>query len=91
MSTRLFVDNLPPGTTEEALRALFGGNGRSVANVSIMTDRQSGESHGYAFVEMASSAQAAEAVYALHGHLLHGTPLHVSEARPRADRSKAGS
>lgn len=53
--------------------------------------RQSGEPHGYAFVEMSASAQAAQAVYALHGYRLHGTPLHVSEARPRADRSKAGA
>ena len=91
MSARLFVDNLPPGTTEEALRALFAQGGRSVESVSIMTDRQSGESHGYAFVEMSSSTQAGEAVHELNGHSLHGTPLHVSVARPRADRSKAGS
>ncbi len=91
MSVRLFVDNLPPGTTEEALRALFARGGRPVLSVSIMTDRQSGESHGYAFVEMGSSAAAAEAVHALNGHALHGAPLHVSTARPRADRAKAGS
>ncbi|HEY2743644.1 MAG TPA: RNA-binding protein [Polyangia bacterium] len=91
MSARLFVDKLPAGTTEEALRALFGRSGRTVVSVTIMTDRQSGESHGYAFVEMGSSAAAAEAVEALHGSKLHGQLIHVSLARPRADRSKAGA
>lgn len=91
MSARIFVDNLPPGTTEEALRALCGAGARPVLSVSIMTDRQSGESHGYAFVEMGSAEDAAAVVTALRGHVLRGAPLHVSIARPRADRTKAGS
>lgn len=90
MGARLFVDNLPPGTTEEALRALFARDGRTVTSVSIMADRQSGESHGYAFVEMASSDDAKSARRALHGHSLGGVRLHVSEARARSDKSKAG-
>jgi len=90
LGVRIFVDNLPAGTTEEALRALFARDGRLVANVSIMTDRQSGESHGYAFVEMASADDAARAVRALHGHVINGERLHVSAARQRSDKSKAG-
>ena len=91
MGARLFVDNLPAGTTEEALQALFSGDGRTVLNVSIMIDRQSGDSHGYAFVEMGSAADAALAILALHGRQLHGKSLHVSEARPHGGSAKAGS
>lgn len=90
MGARVFVDNLPAGTTEEALRALFARDGRIVTGVSIMTDRQSGESHGYAFVEMASRDDATRAVRALNGHALNGERLHVSAARERSDKSKAG-
>jgi RNA recognition motif-containing protein len=91
VSARLFVDNLPAGTTEEALRALFGRDERSVLKVTIMADRQTGESHGYAFIDMGSSDQAVDAARALHGHSLHGVRLHVTLARAPADRSKAGS
>ena len=89
MSARVFVDNLPPGTTEESLRALFGQRQGAVVQVSIMSDRRSGDSHGYAFVEMASEEDAADVVAALHGHALEGVPLHVSPARPRAPGRKA--
>ncbi len=89
MGTRLFVDNLPPGTTEEALRALFERDGRSVLTVAIMTDRQSGDSHGYAFVEMGSAADAVHARISLNRHDIHGQRLHVSEARPRIRSAKA--
>ncbi len=89
MSVRLFVDNLPAGTTEEALRALFERKAGPVLHVSIMTDRRSGESHGYAFVEMASDEGAARALASLRGHLIHGLPLHVSPARARAQPRKA--
>ena len=91
MGARLFVDNLPSGTTEEALHALFSEDGRIVQRVAIMIDRQSGDSHGYAFVEMASAADAASAIVALHGFRLHGQHLHVSEARPHGGPSKARS
>lgn len=90
MSARLFVDNLPAGTTEEALRALFERQAGTVVHVSIMTDRRSGDSHGYAFVEMETDEAADRAVTRLHGHLIHGLPLHVSVARPRAQPRKVG-
>ena len=88
MTARVFVDNLPVGTTEEALRALFERHGGRVASVSIMADRRSGDSHGYAFVEMATEEGAAAAVAALHNHSIHGARLHVSAARPRAQLRK---
>ena len=84
MSARLFVDNLPTGITEEALRALFSRDGASVVAVSIMSDRQSGESRGYAFVEMVTPADAAQAIRALHGQRLREHRLHVSAASERA-------
>jgi RNA recognition motif-containing protein len=89
MGTRLFIDNLHLGTTEEALRALFEGDGRSVLTVSIMSDRQSGDSHGYAFVEMGSAADALHARISLNGRDIHGQRLYVSEARPRIRSAKA--
>jgi RNA recognition motif-containing protein len=91
LGARLFIDNLPPGTTEEALHALFSQDGRSVLKVAIMTDRQNGESQGYAFIEMASGTDAERAILALHGHNLHGQRMHVSEARPRAGSAKTAS
>jgi len=83
LGERLYVDNLPLGMTEQALRRLFSHSGRIVLEVSIMIDRRTGDSHGYAFVEMASPADAARAVAALHGRDLRGQRLHVSVARPR--------
>jgi RNA recognition motif-containing protein len=84
LSPRLFVDNLPPQVTEDALRAIFSEEGRIVITVAIMSDRRTGDSHGYAFIEMASAAHAVHAISALHGRLWGGLKLHVSEARPRA-------
>jgi RNA recognition motif-containing protein len=83
LGARLFVDNLPAGTTEDALRAVFSRDGRIVVNVAIMSDRQTGDSHGYAFVEMATTAHALHAIDQLHGRVWRGLKLHVSEARPR--------
>jgi cold-inducible RNA-binding protein len=88
--SRLFVDNLPEGVAEEALRALFSDAGGVVLSVSIMSDRRTGESHGYAFIEMASSDDALQAIGALHGSVFRGQPLHVSEARPSA-RKRPGA
>jgi RNA recognition motif-containing protein len=91
VGARLFVDNLPPGTTEEALHALFSLEGRTALRVEIRADHSGGDSLGYAFVEMASETDARQAIVALHGHDLHGQRLHVSEARPRDGAPKVGS
>ena len=82
MKARLFVDNLVHGVAEEALVALFAQDGRQVLQVSIMSDRQTGESHGYAFIDMATEEDASSAIEALHGSVLRGQRLHVSAARP---------
>jgi RNA recognition motif-containing protein len=90
MGARLFVDNLPVDMTEEELIALLSRDGPRVVSVSMMADRRSGESHGYAFVEMGTAADAAQAILELHGKQLRGRELHVSQARPRIGGPKAG-
>jgi RNA recognition motif-containing protein len=87
MASKLYVGNLSYDTTEEALRDAFAANGRSVLDVSIITDRATGRPRGFAFVEMASPADAAAAISALDGHELDGRTLRVNEARARAPRS----
>lgn len=86
MDNRLYVDQLPIEMGEDAVRALFSRDGRQVISVSIMTDRRTGQSHGYGFVEMASLEDAERAIEALHGLSVGGRTLHVSAARPRTQR-----
>ena len=82
----LFVGNLPFGATEDGLRELFAPFGE-VQQVRIMTDRDSGKSRGFAFVEMAQDDDAAKAIASLTGKDFGGRPLTVNEARPRPERS----
>lgn len=84
MSTKLYVGNLSFRTTEETLRAAFEEGGRSVSSVAIITDRDTGQPRGFAFVEMESPADAEAAIEALDGMELDGRTLRVNEARPRA-------
>lgn len=83
---KLFVGNLPFGATEEALRDLFAPFGE-VQQVRIMTDRDTGKSRGFAFVEMAQDEDALKAVDGLSGKDFSGRPLTVNEARPKPERS----
>lgn len=82
----LFVGNLPFGTTEDALREHFAPFGE-VQQVRIMTDRDTGKSRGFAFVEMAQDEDAAKAITALSGQDFGGRALTINEARPRPERS----
>src|SRR5947208_3500561 len=84
MGKRLYVGNLPYQVDEDQLRALFEQDGRQVEEIKIVTDRETGRARGFAFVEMATDAQAQAAVNALHGKPFGGRPLTVSEARERA-------
>lgn len=84
----IFVGNLNFGATEEAVRSLFEAYG-TVDRVNLVTDRDTGRSRGFAFVEMADSDQADQAVAALNGTSLEGRALNISEARPKADRGGA--
>jgi RNA recognition motif-containing protein len=82
----LFVGNLTFNTTEEALRGLFSPFGE-VQQVKIMTDRDTGKSRGFAFVEMVQDDDAAKAIGALNGKEFEGRALTINEARPRPERS----
>ncbi|MBI4509842.1 MAG: RNA-binding protein [Deltaproteobacteria bacterium] len=83
MGTRLYVGNLSFGTTENALRAAFEQDGRSVVEVKVVTDRDTGQPRGFAFVEMSSPADAESAISSLDGHMLDGRTLKVNMAQER--------
>jgi RNA recognition motif-containing protein len=86
---KIFVGNLDFGATEADVRALFEPFG-AVDRVTIMTDRDTGRSRGFAFVEMADSEEADKAIQALHGSALGGRSLTVNEARPKVERGGGG-
>lgn len=85
MSTRLYVGNLSYLTTEDDLRQLFAGVG-TVSSVSLVTERDSGRSKGFAFVEMATSEDAQKAISELNGQTVHDRTIRVDLARPREER-----
>src|SRR5579864_444422 len=85
----IFVGNLDFGATEASLRSLFEAYGK-VDRVNLVTDRDTGRSRGFAFVEMADSAQADQAIAALNGANLEGRALNVNEARPKPDSGRGG-
>ncbi|MBI2002557.1 MAG: RNA-binding protein [candidate division NC10 bacterium] len=90
MGTRLYVGNLPFDTDESQLRTLFQEGGRQVSEVKIITDRDTGRPRGFAFVEMASQADAEAAISALNGRDFGGRALTVNEAREQAPRRSGG-
>ncbi len=90
MAKRLYVGNLAFQTTEDTLRAAFEADGRKVADVQLMLDRDTGRSRGFAFVEMVSDEDAQKAIGALNGQPLDGRPLRVNEAQDRAPRGGGG-
>lgn len=82
----IFVGNLDFGATESAIRSLFEPFG-AIDRVSLVTDRETGRSRGFAFVEMNDSAQAQQAITALNGTKLDGRALNINEARPKPERA----
>jgi cold-inducible RNA-binding protein len=78
----IFVGNLDFGATEDTIRSLFEAYG-TVERVSLMTDRDTGRSRGFAFVEMTDSEEADRAITALNGSNVGGRALNVNEARPK--------
>jgi cold-inducible RNA-binding protein len=86
MAKKLYVGNLSYGTTQEAVRELFEQVGE-VAEVNLITDRDSGRPKGFGFVEMATEEGAQEAIRRFNGFSLDSRPLTVNEARPREERS----
>jgi len=89
METKLYVGNLDYGTTEEDLRALFAQAG-TVESVSLIKDRDSGRSKGFAFVEMASQSELEKAIQMFNSYNLNERPLTVNIARPREPRDQGG-
>jgi cold-inducible RNA-binding protein len=85
----IFVGNLDFNTSEDELRQLFEAHGQ-VDRVSIMTDRDTGRSRGFGFVEMASSEDGEKAIAALNGSQVGGRTLNVNEARPKPERTGGG-
>ena len=86
MAKKLYVGNLSYGTSQEAVRELFEQVGE-VAEVNLITDRDSGRPKGFGFVEMATEEGAQEAIRRFNGFSLDSRPLTVNEARPREERS----
>ena len=88
MGTKLYVGNLSFRTTAEELRDAFASAG-TVESASVIEDRDTGRSRGFAFVEMAQG-DADKAIVALNGTNVGGRALNVNEARPKADRAGSG-
>jgi|SRR6266542_6106904 len=85
----IFVGNLDFGATEASIRALFEPYG-NVDRVNLITDRDTGRSRGFAFVEMTDSAEADRAIAALNGASLEGRALNINEARPKPEGGRGG-
>lgn len=87
MAQKLYVGNLPYSMRDDSLSDLFAQAG-SVVSASVITDRMSGRSKGFGFVEMSSDAEAQAAIDMFNGKEIEGRPLTVNEARPKEDRPK---
>ncbi len=85
----LFVGNMNFQTTESDLRALFEPFGE-IVRIQVMTDRDTGRSRGFGFVEMADDDAAQKAIAALNGKELDGRALNVNDARPKPERTGGG-
>ncbi|MDA8093797.1 MAG: RNA-binding protein [Betaproteobacteria bacterium] len=89
MSKKLYVGNLSYEVTGEDLQALFANYGE-VQSAQVITDRATGQSKGFGFVEMSNGQEAQTAISALNGKELKGRNLNVNEARPQADSGRGG-
>jgi cold-inducible RNA-binding protein len=85
----IFVGNLSFNTNEDELRQLFESYGQ-VERVSILTDRETGRSRGFGFVEMVSNEDGEKAIAALNGSQIGGRTINVNEARPKVERASGG-
>ncbi|HEY5839706.1 MAG TPA: RNA-binding protein [Pyrinomonadaceae bacterium] len=89
MSTKLYVGNLAFQTTSQELQELFATAG-TVESASVVEDRDTGRSRGFAFVEMSTKEEAAAAIDQFNGKEVGGRALKVNEAKPRENRSGGG-
>ena len=89
MGNKLYVGNLPFSATDDSLREMFGQAGQ-VESARIITDRDTGRSKGFGFVEMSTEQEASEAIRKFNGTELDGRSLTVNEARPMTPRDGGG-
>ncbi len=89
MGKKLYVGNLPYTTADSDLQQLFSQHG-TVASAQVITDRETGRSKGFGFVEMSSDSEAQAAISGLHGKDWNGRPLTVNEARPKENKGFGG-
>ena len=89
MGRKLYVGNLPYSATEQSLREAFATSG-TVDSVSVITDRDTGQSKGFAFIEMSTDQEAQAATQAMNGKMLDGRQIKVNEAKPKESRSGGG-
>jgi RNA recognition motif-containing protein len=89
MGRKLYVGNLPYSATSDSLRAAFAASG-TVDSASVITDRDTGQSKGFGFVEMSTDSEAQGAISAMNGKTLDGRQIKVNEAKPQERRSGGG-
>jgi RNA recognition motif-containing protein len=89
METKIYVGNLSYDTKEDDLRELFAQAG-TVASVALIKDRDTGQSKGFAFIEMSNQAEAEKAIQMFNNYTLANRPLKVNLARPKEERSFGG-
>jgi RNA recognition motif-containing protein len=89
MESKLYVGNLSYSTTEDDLRTLFAEAG-TVSSVALIKDRDSGQSKGFAFVEMSNQVEAEKAISMFNGRMIGEREIKVNLARPREDRGAGG-
>jgi len=89
MAKKLYVGNLSYNATETQIRELFAQVGE-ITEVNVITDRDTGKSKGFAFVQMSSDEAAQDAIRRFNGHQMDDRALTVNEARPREERSTNG-
>ena len=89
MGRKLYVGNLPFSATEQSLQSTFSKHG-TVESVSLITDRDSGQSKGFGFIEMRTNAEANAAISELNGTTLDGRAIKVNEAKPQARKGGRG-
>ena len=89
MGAKIYVGGLPYATTDEELSNLFSTHG-TVQSARVITDKFTGKSRGFGFVEMGSDEEAQKAIQALHGIQMEGRTLTVNEARPQESRGGGG-
>ena len=89
METKIYVGNLSYDTKEDDLRELFAQAG-TVASVALIKDRDTGQSKGFAFIEMSNQSEAEKAIQMFNSYTLANRPLKVNLARPKEERSFGG-